>query len=171
MNKNTNIVLIGFMGSGKTTVSRIVGEKLNKEVIEMDDLILKLSKRKTISEIFEKDSEIRFRELEIQVAKLVASKKNVVISTGGGVVMNKIIIDYFSENGKIVYLETSFDTVEKRLKNEKDKPLFKNVLKARKLFEFRKPLYDYFSEYMVNTNEKTPEEVADEILVKLNEEK
>ncbi len=169
MDKNINIVLIGFMGSGKTTVSKILAKKLNKEVIEMDDLILELSKRNSISEIFEKDSEIKFRELEIQVAKTVAAQKNVVISTGGGVVMNKIIIDYFSENGKIVYLETGFDIVEKRLKGEKDKPLFKNILKARKLFEFRKPLYDYFSEYMVNTNSKTPDEVADEIIQKLQE--
>jgi len=167
MKKGQNIVLIGFMGSGKTTVSQIVAEKLGKKAVEMDSLILKMSRRKTISEIFKLDSEIRFRELEIAVAKKIGSQKDVVISTGGGVVMNKIIIDYLTENGKTVYLETAFDVVEKRLKGAKDKPLFKNVLKARKLFEFRKPLYDYFSEYMVNTNTKTPEEVAAEILKKL----
>ncbi len=165
--KNHNIVLIGFMGSGKTTASQILAKKLDKKSVEMDDLILKASKRKTISEIFKKDGEVRFRELEIEVAKKIGSKKDVIISTGGGVVMNKIIIDYLLQNGKIVYLETAFDVVEKRLKGEKDKPLFKNVLKARKLFEFRKPLYDYFSEYMVNTNTKTPEQVADEIVRKL----
>lgn len=164
-----NIILIGFMGSGKTTVAKLLGHKLRKKVIEIDDLVIKSSKRKSVNEIFDKDEEIRFRELEIKAAKRVGNKKGVVVSTGGGMIVNKINLDFLKKNGVAVYLETSFQVAHERLKDATDRPLFRDPLVARKLYEFRKPLYDYHSEYMVNTNEKTPEQIADEILVKLNE--
>lgn len=155
------------MGSGKTTVGKLLGKKLNLKTIEIDEHVLKASKRKSINEIFEKDGELRFRELEIATAKKIGKKDNVVISPGGGVVMNKIILDYLREGGVVVYLETSFHEVEKRLASAHDRPLFKNPLAARKLYEYRGPLYDFLSEYMVITNGKTPEKVADEIIEKI----
>lgn len=164
-----NIILIGFMGSGKTTVAHLVGKALKMNVVEMDDLVLKNSKRKSINEIFEKDGEIRFRELEIETAKSIKDLDNTVISTGGGVVMNKIILDYLRQNGVVVYLDTSFYEIQKRLEKTSDRPLFKNILAARKLFEFRNPLYDFFSEYMVTTNDKNPQAVASEVVKKVKE--
>ncbi|MGE5041591.1 MAG: shikimate kinase [Candidatus Levyibacteriota bacterium] len=162
------IVIIGFMGSGKTTVAVQVGKLTGMKVIEMDELILTSAKRKTVNELFEKDGELRFRELEIETAKKIKDMDNVVVSTGGGVVMNKIIIDYLRQNnGVIVHLETSFYEIERRLAKEKDKPLFKNVLAARKLYEFRHPLYDFFSDYMVMTNGKSTQQVAHEVVEKL----
>lgn len=159
------------MGSGKSTVARLIGKLTNMGVVEMDDLTLKASKRKSVSEIFEKDGEVRFRELEIETARKIKDMDNVVVSTGGGVVMNKIILDYLKQNsGIIVYLETSFYEIERRLANVKDRPLFKNILAARKLYEFRTPLYDFFSEYMVTTNDKTPQQVAQEIVNKIQQD-
>lgn len=163
-----NIVVIGFMGSGKTEVSKILGKKLDRHVIEVDDLIIAKSKRKTINDIFEKDGETVFREFEIQASKDIKEVKKSIISTGGGAVMNKIIMDYYKENGEIVYLETSFHECAKRLEPFSDRPLFKNILAARKLFEFRRPLYDYYSDYMVNTNGKALEQVADETIRKVS---
>lgn len=156
------------MGSGKTVIAQILGKKMKRKVIDMDDVILSKSRRKTINEIFEKDGEIRFRELEIEAAKEIGNKKNVIISTGGGVVMNKIILDYLKNNGEAVYLETSFHECAKRLESFDDRPLFKNILAARKLYEFRRPLYDYYSDYMVNTNGKTLDQVVDEIIRKVS---
>lgn len=164
-----NIILIGFMGSGKTTVAHLLAKMLKMDVVEMDEIIVKNSKRKSVNEIFEKDGEIRFRELEIEAAKSIKDLDNTVISTGGGVVMNKIILDYLRQNGVVVYLDTSFYEIQKRLEKTSDRPLFKNVLAARKLFEFRNPLYDFFSEYMVTTNDKEPQAVAAEVAKKVNE--
>jgi shikimate kinase len=166
-NTPKNIVVIGFMGSGKTEVSKVLGKKLGRKVIEVDDLIIGKSKRKTINDIFEKDGETVFREFEIEAAKDIKDEKGVIISTGGGAVMNKIIMDYYRENGEVVYLETSFHECAKRLEPFNDRPLFKNLLGARKLFEFRRPLYDYYSDYMVNTNGKTIKQIADEIIRKI----
>lgn len=158
------------MGSGKTTVAKALGKKLKRKVIEIDEISLAASKRKSINEIFEKDGEIGFRELEIASAKKVSKKKNVILSTGGGIILNKINLDYLKRSGIVIYLETSFDIAEKRLFGTNDRPLFKNSIAARKLYEFRKDLYDFYSDYMVNTDRKTPDEVVDDIIRKIGDQ-
>ena len=82
-----NIILTGFMGSGKTAVGRILAEKLNVEFVDMDDLIEREQKM-SISEIFSRFGEKRFRKLEKEVAGRVSQGKNQVIATGGGVVLS-----------------------------------------------------------------------------------
>jgi len=153
------IVLIGFMGSGKTTVAKLMSSKLNLKTIEMDDLVVKKSGRRSVSEIFFQNGETRFRELEIEVAKEIRNKDEVIVSTGGGAVMNKIIIDYLKEKGKIIFLKTSFKTIKKRLKNSHDRPLFKDRNKARELFDFRQKLYEEYADFIIKTDNKTLEEV------------
>lgn len=152
------------MGSGKTTVAKLLAKKLHWALIEMDDLTLKSSKRKSIAQIFALDGEIRFRELEIATAKRLGKKKQAVISTGGGVVTNKIILDYLNKNGKTIFLKTSFATVAKRLKGDTQRPLFKNILEAKKLFCFREALYEKYANHIINTDKKTPEEIVNTIL-------
>jgi len=159
-----NIVLIGFSGSGKTTVGKAVAKKLKVKWIEMDDLILTKSKRKSINEIFQKDGEIHFRELEIQIARELAKIDNSVISTGGGVVVNKIIIDYLKEKGAIIHLRTSFAEARRRIADTVDRPLQREVRKARKIYNFRKPLYRQYADAYVRTDNKTIEEVRDEVI-------
>jgi len=158
------IVLIGYMGSGKTTVARLLAKKLHWSLIEMDDLILKSSQRKSISEIFARDGEIKFREMEIRIAKKLRKKNQVIISTGGGVVMNKIILDYLKENAQVFFLKTSFDTVVKRLKNDSQRPLFKNIAAAKKLAAFREPLYEQYADEIIITDEKTPPAIINQII-------
>lgn len=157
------IILIGFMGSGKTTVAKSLGEKLNLKVIEMDGLIIKKT-GKSINQIFSEDGEMRFRELEIQMAKSLAEKNKCIISTGGGVVMNKIILDYLKEKGKIIFLKTSFLEIKKRLKNINDRPLFKNNKSAEKLFVFRQKLYEEYADLIISTNGKSVEKITYEII-------
>ena len=166
-----NIVLIGFSGSGKTTVSKALSKKLKMKCFEMDDLVVAKSKRKSVNEIFQKDGETHFRELEIQVAKELAKQDNCIISTGGGVVVNKIILDYFKEKGIVVHLRTSFSEARRRLENTNDRPLQREVRKARKIYNFRKALYRQYADAYVRTDNKTVEEVRDEIIDMTNDER
>ena len=157
------IILIGFMGSGKTTVANILAKKLNLEIIEMDDLIVEES-GKSIKRIFSEDGEARFRELETKTAKSLAEKDKCIVSTGGGVVMNKININYLKENGKIIFLRTSFSEITKRLKNDNDRPLFKDKEIAKKLFIFRQRLYEEYADLIVTTDGKSVEKIVYEII-------
>jgi shikimate kinase len=165
-----NIVLIGFMGSGKTVVAEALSKRLKLKHIEMDELVLKKSGRKTINEIFDKDGEIRHRELEIEVASDLAKTDNSIISTGGGVVYNKIILDYLRINGYTIHLRTSFAEARRRLEKFHDRPLFRDIRLARKLYSFRKPLYREYSDAFVRTDGKTILQVRDAILDLIEEE-
>jgi shikimate kinase len=159
------ISLIGFMGAGKTTIGKLLAEKLDLNLVEMDGLILKSSKEKSINDIFAKKGEIFFRELEIAVGKSLCKAKDVVISTSGGVVINKIIIDHLKMNkGKIIFLKTSLPEVKKRLKNDQVRPLFKDKKLIKKMFIFRQPLYEQYADFIVPTDERTIEEVVISIL-------
>ncbi len=159
-----NIILIGFMGSGKSSISRLLSQKLSKTLIDMDDEVVKLSGRKNIKEIFEHDGEVKFRELEVEVAKNLRETNNSVIATGGGVVVNRIIIDYLKQSGVIIYFKTSFETIKKRLGNPKDRPLFNDFILAKKLYDFRQPLYQEYAELIVDTDHKNKDQIAEEIL-------
>ena len=161
--KNVKLVLIGFMGSGKTTVAKILAKKLNLEVIEMDDLIIKKS-GKSIDQIFNDDGETKFRELESQIAIDQRNKENIVISTGGGVVINAENIKNLKVNGKMIFLKTSFLEIKKRLINIEDRPLFKNKRSAEKLFKFRQKLYERNADLIVDTDGRSVKEVAYEII-------
>jgi len=157
------IILIGFMCSGKTTVSKLLGEKLKKEIIEMDNLIREMAK-KTTDEIFHQEGETGYREYEIAVAKKIRNSNDAIISTGGGVVMNKIILDYLQPESTTIFLETSFEILVKRLENTFPRPLFDNREQAKDLFEFRLPLYKRYADFIIQTDAKTPEKIADEII-------
>lgn len=162
------IVLIGFMGSGKTTVARRVAAKLNLRLIDMDEVALQSSNRKTINEIFSLDGERKFRRIEFRVAKDLSGEDNVVISTGGGVVMNPRLMNILNKNSITVYLKTSFDTMKQRVDQKKIKPpLFKDALSARKLFEARAPLYERYADMIIETGEKQVDEIAEEMIDKM----
>ncbi|HSW96738.1 MAG TPA: shikimate kinase [Candidatus Saccharimonadales bacterium] len=158
------IVLIGFMGSGKTEVGKTLAKKLAKTYREMDLLLLKKSEEESINDIFEKSGEIRFRELEIEVAKDLQDEIDTIIATGGGVVMNKIIIDYLRQNnGILIYLRTSFDHICERLQGDMTRPLFKDKVKAKELYSFREPLYKHYADIIIDTENKTVDSIVDEL--------
>lgn len=157
------IILIGFMGSGKTSVGKELSKKLRYSCIEMDEFILKASRRNNVNEIFDKDGEIKFRKLEIVTAKKLSDKDNVVVSCGGGIVMNKINIDHLKQNGLVVFLNTSFETIKKRLDHDTTRPLFRDLKKAKKLYDFRQPLYLEYSNIIISTDDKTINKVCEEI--------
>ena len=165
-----NIVLIGFMGSGKTRLAEILSKKLNMKFVEMNDMVLAKSKRKSINEIFDKDGETHFRELEIEIAKELRDVENAVIATGGGVIVNRIVLDYLSENGYVIYLRVGFNEAKRRLKDFNDRPNFRDPRYAKKLYNFRKALYRAYADDYVRTDKKTLEEVASEIVELVKDE-
>lgn len=156
------IFLIGFMGSGKTTVGNLLAKKLNLHLIEMDEIILKKSGKKSISDIFSLKGEEYFRNLETETIKEISQLDNVVVSTGGGIIM-KEANHKFLKKGKVIYLNTSFNVLENRLNGDDSRPLFKDIKGAKKLFDLRKNIYENVANQVVLTDNLTIDQVVNKI--------
>lgn len=161
------IIIIGFMGAGKTTVSKELANKLNIKRIEMDDLITIKSGRNSNWEIFDKDGEVGFREFEIAVAKDLRGETDVIISTGGGIILNQINFLYLKEGSIVIFLKNSFETSTKRLDENHRPPLFRDEQKAKVLFDLRLPLYEYYADIVIETDNKPVDEIVNKILEKI----
>lgn len=160
-----NIVLIGFMGAGKTTIARLLAQRLNRKWVDTDDLVEEHAGLKT-KEIFDTFGEVRYRELEIEVGKRLQGTKELVIATGGGVVLNRVILDYLTtKGGTIIYLETTFETLCLRVKShDRPRPLFQDVSKAEGLYRFRSPIYEKYADISVKTDRKKPDQIVSTIV-------
>jgi shikimate kinase len=165
-----NIVLTGFMGAGKTAVGKELAQILGMKLIDIDTEIEK-SEQITINEIFSQFGEPRFREIETMMIKQIAAGKNLIISTGGGAVLKQENMAILRENGVIVCLMASPETILKRTSTSNDRPLLKveNPLeKINQLLTFRKPFYEK-ADIMIDTENKTPLQIAEEIIGKIRE--
>jgi len=159
-----NIILIGFMGSGKTTVAKSVSELLGLSCVEMDDLVYQKTNTRTMQEVFDLGGELLLRETEIALSKEYALKNKLIISTGGGVVLNKIIFDYFQKQKcLIIFLRAKFTTLAKRLKGDVQRPLFQHLPTAKKMYQFRLPLYLHYADQVIDVDDLTPEQIAQNI--------
>jgi shikimate kinase len=163
----TSIAIIGFMGTGKTAVGKALAQKLHKEFIELD-VIIEEKASKPIPEIFRQDGEIRFRELEIEAIRDTATKKNVVIACGGGIVLNTINIDRLKKESVIICLTASPSVILRRTASDKGSRPLLNVAdrqqEIKKLFDFRRPFYARAADIAVNTSRLDIDGVVDEIL-------
>ena len=169
----TSIALIGFMGTGKTAVGKALAERLDKEFVELDSLIEQKA-GKTIPEIFNQDGEVTFRELEIEVTREVAERKNTVIACGGGVVLNEINIERLRKECIIVYLTASPRVILKRtLSNENERPLLEVSNKAQRIQEllrFRKPFYERAADIKIDTSKLDISSAVEQIIKKVKED-
>ncbi len=172
--KKNSIALIGFMATGKTTIGNLLANKLGDDYkfVETDEMIIEEA-GKSIPEIFKDDGEIRFREYEISACEKASKLKNVVISCGGGVVLNKINIDYLKQNCHIVLLKASAEEIFKRAM--KDGPETRPVIdkedpkaEISRVLEFREPFYNAAAEIIIDTTGKSEESIASEILKKIS---
>lgn len=170
MSMKSSIALVGFMGTGKTSVGKALAARLNKEFIELDAMIEQKA-GKSIPEIFRQDGEVHFRELEIEVTKAVAGRKNAVIACGGGLVLNKINTDRLSQECIIVYLAASPRTILKRTSADNgERPLLPGkLLETRELLKFRKPFYERAADIKVDTSKLDIASVVEQIIKKLKE--
>jgi len=163
----TNISLIGFMGSGKTTVGRLLANRLKFNFIDIDRVVEDRAGMK-IWKIFEKYGEEYFRILESQVIKeVLGMANNTVIACGGGVVLREDNVNTLRKNSIVVYLRISVDEAYKRLKDCSDRPLLSiddKLIAISKLLRIREPLYLRAADKVVDVDGKTPEEVVDCII-------
>ncbi|ACD66168.1 MAG TPA: shikimate kinase [Sulfurihydrogenibium sp.] len=161
-----NIYLVGFMGSGKSTVGKILAEKLNMKFVDIDKLIEEKEGMK-IKDIFEQKGESYFRELERKQIEAIVNQEGLVVSTGGGLGANLNNMNLMKKNGDVVWLDVSLNTVLDRLKNDQDRPLLKQPIeKIKQLFEERKNVYR-LANIRINADKKTPSQIVEEILTKI----
>ena len=163
-----NIVLIGFMGSGKSMIARELGKRLKVEVIATDDLAV-AQEGQTIHEIFRSKGEEYFRNLEQDVIKDVSSRKGIIIDCGGGVVLRKENLQHLKANGIVFYLQATPEVIYQRIKNEKHRPLLKvpdPLGQIKELYQQRSPLYNQ-ADYTIDANDASIEGPVVEILKRI----
>lgn len=165
-----NIFLIGFMGTGKSTIAKIIKEETGRALVEMDER-LEAEAGMTINEIFEKYGEPHFRDLETELIRTIGNEGNTVVSCGGGVPMREVNVEAMRKSGTIVYLETTPETIFERVRYSTNRPLLNgnmNVEYITKLMNERRPKYEAAADVTVSTEGKTKHQICKEILGKLN---
>lgn len=158
-----NIVLCGFMGSGKTVVGNELSKIMGRKFVDTDEFI-EQEQGVAIKAIFATHGEDYFRDLEFECCKKVSELKNCVVSTGGGALTFERNVEALKNNGKIVFLDASFDVICDRIGNSNNRPLFQDREKARALYDERKSKYLHAADYVVNGDmsaRKTAMEIAE----------
>ena len=162
---SANIVLVGFMGTGKSTVGRVIAQKLGFHFIDTDDVIEQTSKAK-ISDIFAEHGEVYFRDLESQAVKSVALMKNQVVATGGGVVLRSSNIDLLRTGGPIFCLNATPKAIWDRVRSSRSRPLLRGpdpLKKIETLLDKRAPYYA-LADHQIETTGVSVDRVANEII-------
>lgn len=160
-----NIVLTGFMATGKTAVGKLLAEELNMQFVGTDELIEAESKMK-ISDIFDKKGEPYFRDLETSIIKKVSTQDNCVIAVGGGAVLRSENMNALEQNGKIVCLTAEPETIYNRIKGDITRPLLKVADPLARIKELLKLRESYYQRchHSVDTSLRTEKKVANEII-------
>ena len=156
-----NIVLIGMPGCGKTTLGKILNKELSMEFYDMDNYIERKTDKK-ISELIEK-GENYFRDIESLACEELSKNKNVIISTGGGVIKRKENIDFLKENGIVIFIDRSVDDIIGDVDISKRPLLKEGKEKVLKLYEERYLLYKNYADEIV-VNNKNIEDTKNKII-------
>ena len=166
-----NIVLIGFMGVGKSTVAEHLSTMFGMDIVEMDQVIAR-RERMSIPEIFKQKGEEYFRNLETALLIEMQARKNVIISCGGGAAMRERNVKEMKKNGRVVLLKADPQTILKRVKHSNERPLLnghKDVGYIKELMETRKEKYEAAADITVDTDKKTVLQICEEMVNKLLE--
>ena len=168
---NYNIVLIGFMGTGKSTIARELAKTHQMNIVEMDEEILR-RRGKSIADIFKEEGEEYFRDLETALLKELQTKENQVISCGGGAVLREENVRVMKKNGRVVLLTALPQTIYERVKNNTDRPILQgnmNVEYIASLMEKRREKYEKAADIVIATDGKNVSQICEEMLQKLAE--
>jgi shikimate kinase len=160
-----NIVLIGMRGSGKTTIGKLLAKRLGKQFIEMDELIVQRLGQ-SIPEIVNRYGWQKFRDVEEEITREVAGWDNVVNATGGGVVTREENIRELKQKGKLVWLKANTDTLLRRIGNDQSRPSLTGKSPREDMeavLAERSPIYQRVADFIVDTEGKMPEEIAEAI--------
>ena len=167
---NHHIYLIGFMGCGKTSVSIAMNQLYGKNIVEVDDRIIAKEGR-SINQIFAESGENYFRDLETEMLKELADEDNIIVSCGGGMVLREENRRLMKENGVIIWLDATPETILDRVKDDDSRPNLKgtkNVKDIEALKNKRADAYAEAADIKVDTDGKTIREVAKEIYESVN---
>lgn len=159
-----NIALVGFMGTGKSTVGHLLASMLHLRFLDTDALIEERAGRR-IAEIFATDGEAAFRQMESEICADLAQKEGCVISTGGGMVVNPANLASLKEHALVVCLWASAETIYNRVKNQGHRPLLKTadpLARIQELLTQRAPFYRQ-ADVLLNCEQRSPREVAQHV--------
>ena len=166
-----NIFLIGYMGTGKSTVAAYMSKEYGMEVLEMDEMIA-TRENMSISDIFVKYGEEYFRDIETKLLVEIQSQENKVVSCGGGVVLREQNVEEMRKGGRIVLLSAEPETILERVKDDNGRPL----LQGNKTVEFisemmgkRREKYEGAADIIVQTDSKQVADICNEIHDKIKE--
>ncbi|MDC0395368.1 shikimate kinase [Candidatus Pelagibacter sp.] len=164
MNSNKNLVFLGMMGAGKSSIGKIISKKLNIPFIDIDNLIEEYTGM-TISEIFKNNGEVYFRNLEEKITLKSLNNKNNVISLGGGGFINDNIRKDVISNHVSLWLDWSESILLKRIKSSKKRPLaFKSTSQEiKEIIKKRSKIYSK-ANYKINCNKLTKTEIVNKII-------
>ncbi len=163
-----SIILIGMSGSGKTTIGKELEKRTSYKLIDTDDMIKKIEGIE-IEDIFKTKGEKYFRDLETATLKKIKNKKNLIVATGGGIILRTENVKILKNIGKIYLLNSSIDNLIKNLQTSKEvRPLLEGEeelsKKLKNMYQNRKELYEKSCDNKIGVDKKTVEEIADEIL-------
>jgi shikimate kinase len=161
-----NLALIGFMGTGKSSVGRMVADQLRFEFLDTDDLI-GVRAGKTITEIFAQNGEATFRELECQLVEELAARNHTVISTGGGLPVNPVNLSSLKQHALLVCLWSSPEKIFERVREQSHRPLLLDpdpLAKIRSLLAAREQFYKQ-ADVLLNSEFRSIREVAQQVIL------
>ncbi|MDP2981230.1 MAG: shikimate kinase [Candidatus Omnitrophota bacterium] len=164
-----NIILVGFMGTGKSVVGKLLAKKLNMDFVESDEMI-ETREKMPIKDIFEKKGEPYFRLVEKEVVKEASSRKNIVISAGGGAIADEDNLKNLKNSGIIICLKASPETILRRTKDLKTRPLLNIPDPKKKIGELLKKREAYYNkaDFSVNTDDLSIEQAVERILLDIS---
>lgn len=170
MNKK-NIVLIGFMGTGKSTVGKKVAQKLRMGFIDTDECI-EQQEGLTISDIFSQKGEEYFRNIESEVVKVVSCREGIVVATGGGIVTRKQNVEYLRKNGVIIHLKADVDTILRNTSKSTDRPLLQYGDVRKRIVEMLEQRKQHYRncDHEIDVSGLDVEQVAGRIISFVHEE-
>jgi shikimate kinase len=165
-----NVVLIGYRGTGKSTVGKLVAACLDRVLVSTDAEIVKLVGQ-SIPKIVEQHGWEYFRDLESKVCQELAGRKGLVIDTGGGAILRSHNVEVLKETGRLFWLTASVNTITERIGQDSQRPSLTGVKsfvdEIQDVLRERTPKYQAAADYIIETDGKSATQVADEVLARL----
>jgi shikimate kinase len=165
-----NVVLIGYRGTGKSTVGKLVAERLGRVLVSTDAEIVKLAVQ-NIPEIVEQHGWEYFRDLETKICQDLGGRDGVVVDTGGGAILRSKNVESLKRTGKLFWLTAPVETIAKRIGTDTQRPSLTGtksfIDEIQDVLRERTPKYQAAADYIIETDGKSTTQVADEILARL----
>jgi len=165
------IALTGFMGAGKSTLAKMLGQKLGKPVYEVDQIVYQITGLKNMQQVFDKGGEKYLRISELAALEVIAAKADGIIDCGAGLITYELSKNKLVEIAKqIIYLDIDFDLARVRVGDDTNRPLFTQAEEARKRYDMRRPIYQSIATYVIPVTSQSVEDLCLEVMDVIDEE-